>query len=84
MEEKCKICGCTDTNACEGGCYWVAEELCSKCLDKVLQEHTRLNQDKELLIKYLEEKIKKIGISDTDLIIKEYLQDILNKIKGVK
>ena len=30
-EGKCRECGCTDVNACQGGCYWVAENLCSKC-----------------------------------------------------
>lgn len=35
---KCKHCGCTETQACEGGCWWVAPEVCSSCeaLDRVL------------------------------------------------
>ena len=33
-EPKCRICGCTQNNACEGGCYWVEEDLCSKCAMK--------------------------------------------------
>jgi hypothetical protein len=28
---KCSVCGCTWDHACPGGCYWVAEDLCSKC-----------------------------------------------------
>lgn len=28
---KCKYCGCTDDHACEGGCSWVAKDVCSKC-----------------------------------------------------
>ena len=28
---KCRVCGCTDDRACEGGCYWVEEDLCSQC-----------------------------------------------------
>ena len=35
--QRCRVCGCTWNNACEGGCYWVEEDLCSKCakeLDK--------------------------------------------------
>lgn len=30
---KCKICGCTDNHACEGGCFWVDinNSICSKC-----------------------------------------------------
>ncbi len=44
MEEKCKVWGCTNDNACEGGCYWVAEHLCSSCLDKILEENKKLKQ----------------------------------------
>lgn len=28
----CRICGCTQMNACPGGCYWIADDLCSQCL----------------------------------------------------
>ena len=28
----CKICGCTDSFACDGDCYWVKPNLCSNCL----------------------------------------------------
>ena len=33
----CRICGCTEDHACEGGCSWVSDpegigDLCSKCL----------------------------------------------------
>jgi hypothetical protein len=27
----CRRCGCTDVSACEGGCAWVADDLCSRC-----------------------------------------------------
>jgi hypothetical protein len=32
----CRVCGCTDERACEGGCYWVDDEhtLCSQCAEK--------------------------------------------------
>lgn len=30
---KCRVCGCTDNNACEGGCHWVEQDLCSNCVD---------------------------------------------------
>ena len=29
----CRVCGCNDAYACPGGCHWVAEDLCSACLD---------------------------------------------------
>lgn len=30
----CRECGCTDDAACEGGCTWVEEDLCSACVAK--------------------------------------------------
>lgn len=27
----CRVCGCTDDEACEGGCSWIADDLCSEC-----------------------------------------------------
>lgn len=27
----CRGCGCTDDKACEGGCSWAEEDLCSAC-----------------------------------------------------
>ncbi|CAN5889278.1 hypothetical protein BH11PSE1_BH11PSE1_10510 [soil metagenome] len=30
-EVACRMCGCTDSRACEGGCYWVEADLCSAC-----------------------------------------------------
>ena len=31
---ECRICGCTQYNACEDGCYWVTDDLCSQCAKK--------------------------------------------------
>jgi hypothetical protein len=31
---RCRICGCTDSNACiteDGPCCWIWEDLCSAC-----------------------------------------------------
>lgn len=30
-QRRCRVCGCTDGNACPGGCYWVEKDLCSEC-----------------------------------------------------
>ena len=30
-EGQCRLCGCTDERACPGGCWWVADDLCSSC-----------------------------------------------------
>lgn len=32
-EPVCRVCGCTQDNACPGGCYWVEPDLCSKCAE---------------------------------------------------
>lgn len=34
----CRVCGCTDFQACEGGCWWVAVDLCSSCADAPSRE----------------------------------------------
>lgn len=41
----CRVCGCTDEQACDGGCEWVEDpeglgELCSRCLLQVVQPAT--------------------------------------------
>lgn len=33
-ERRCRVCGCTDTHACAGGCFWVGSDLCSRCAQK--------------------------------------------------
>lgn len=42
IEQECRICGCTDDNACVDmetytTCFWVEDDLCSSCveLDKI-------------------------------------------------
>jgi len=31
--QRCRICGCNHDRACQGGCYWVEEDLCSACFE---------------------------------------------------
>src|SRR5258707_526671 len=31
-EQACRVCGCTQNDACEGGCSWVETDLCSSCV----------------------------------------------------
>ena len=31
---QCRGCGCTDDFACDGGCHWVEDDLCSACLSR--------------------------------------------------
>ena len=37
-EQKCRVCGCTWDNACEGGCYWIEDNLCSACAEKMIPD----------------------------------------------
>lgn len=30
-EPTCRVCGCSEFNACEGGCIWAEPDLCSRC-----------------------------------------------------
>jgi len=30
----CRVCGCSEFNACPGGCSWVDKDLCSACVGK--------------------------------------------------
>lgn len=32
-EQICRVCGCTQENACDGGCWWVEPDLCSRCAE---------------------------------------------------
>lgn len=32
-EQVCRVCGCTQNNACPGGCSWVEPDLCSDCAE---------------------------------------------------
>ena len=34
-KQKCRICGCDDLHACKGGCYWVEDDICSQCAEKM-------------------------------------------------
>ena len=34
VERTCRGCGCTDSAACKGGCWWVEADLCSSCAEQ--------------------------------------------------
>lgn len=40
----CKFCGCTEDEACDGGCAWMddTQTLCSACAEKVEQDQSEL------------------------------------------
>jgi Fe-S-cluster-containing dehydrogenase component len=41
-EATCVGCGCTEDDACPGGCSWVPNgagvEVCSSCVDRLVEE----------------------------------------------
>lgn len=43
----CRVCGCTDNHACEGGCEWVENEynLCSKCQESYQEKKNKYLED---------------------------------------
>ena len=32
VEHACVGCGCSESRACDGGCVWATERLCSRCI----------------------------------------------------
>jgi hypothetical protein len=40
FNRKCRMCGCTWDHACEGGCSWVEDDLCSKCCESATNEES--------------------------------------------
>lgn len=37
VERRCRVCGCTDEFGCPEGCWWVEDDLCSRCVFKEMQ-----------------------------------------------
>lgn len=33
----CRVCGCTDERACDPPCWWVEDDLCSRCARPLYQ-----------------------------------------------
>jgi len=48
-EGVCRVCGCTDAQACPGGCHWVEPDLCSVCKDKPAAKQKKIGKDDRCL-----------------------------------
>jgi hypothetical protein len=46
-EQKCRVCGCTYSNGCPGGCYWVEDDLCSRCAENEPESCANCSADKD-------------------------------------
>jgi hypothetical protein len=51
-DRRCRLCGCTTERACEGGCSWVAPDLCSSCAGMSIGD---LGEDLDELSSYEDE-----------------------------
>jgi|LGOV01.1.fsa_nt_gb hypothetical protein len=69
----CRQCGCTDTLACPGGCFWIGLDLCSTCYQKLKED---LTTDKPSIAKELIKLLKTSGINSKQLTI-EVLENLL-------
>jgi len=38
---QCRYCGCSDDQACPGGCSWVAPNVCSRCAGTLRDDANR-------------------------------------------
>lgn len=72
-ERKCKVCGCTDKDCRQciektgAPCHWVAEDLCSACMNKGDQFiETRGAEDHGMRVKFRDNTSIYIGRFDTD------------------
>ena len=57
LEPACRVCGCTDRNACltsTGPCYWVESDLCSACEAATLGGPMLPNSDENMVELYTE------------------------------
>lgn len=45
-EPRCRACGCTESRACAGGCYWVVPGLCSRCAERLQAEKDKNRQQR--------------------------------------
>lgn len=74
-EQKCKVCGCTQNNACEGGCYWVEDNLCSKC-EEIVQQNEGIIHENETSVEKLKRELEKSKVNSVpvDHIVKYLLE----------
>lgn len=66
-KQKCRICGCDDDHACKDGCFWVENDLCSQCYEKI-------NLHKITFIKGIYTGNEKVTMTINALIIADELE----------
>lgn len=43
-EQVCRVCGCTQNNACADGCCWIEDDLCSKCFQQEMKGENKIEK----------------------------------------
>lgn len=66
-EQTCRICGCTDARACEGGCSWLLRGICSKCITDKVPEYI------DLLVETIEELLRDTTITPKSSATRNFL-----------
>jgi len=89
MARKCRVCGCTEDNACEGGCSWVEDDLCSACADKESDDDDVEEDDVDVDTSESQEVLPEVNSDvatkfqqDEYSTAQEKLQSELKKFKG--
>lgn len=89
----CKYCGCTETTPCNGGCCWIAPNVCSRCAEKEKPETLRnvsslrsssVKRVKEATLEYSDilPEDNRAGVSPSEP--KSDTHDISNVVPGIE
>lgn len=73
--QRCRVCGCTDMRACDGGCEWVELDLCSAC-------QPRLEQAIFAISKWEVAKAMLAGAETIESQAREHLVGLLRALPG--
>lgn len=76
-ERQCRVCGCTNDNSCDGGCFWVEEDLCHRCVKNDLISQIEEDANKYSILAWLtlDERENVIQMSVLRAIFRKYKED---------
>ena len=55
LKDKCDYCGCSEMEACDSGCEWVAPNVCSNCMEKDLYWNLGFEASKKAVVDEINE-----------------------------
>lgn len=82
---KCRICGCTQYNACDGGCYWITDDLCSQCMQSTNSYSVviAIDTESERYVKLIDhEKLEVTSLEELPLEMQMLTFSEANELKG--